>query len=1061
MSSLDLFLYKFEQEDGIDENGENKTETRAYFWKRFSENDEGKKNFLFRTKFFSFSYYTFPQIVDEEYENLEIVKLVQDIFEQNNLPVKVKKVEARLFGEYQEDADSPAILLVANGSKDLAKANTLLNRGIETGHRKLKGKMHEAGVSNGRKLTALLGIEEYSWYSFPEGSLPEPKNIISKDFIAEYIVEWEVLKDRNVAGKGWTYNPKIAAFDIEAFKPSKRRGMPDPEEELNYAFMVSFAISRPRTFDKDKVYYQLSLGGVDQERIQENVNLYLFDTEKELLLEFLNIMTNENFDIICGFNSSSWDFSYLNQRLIMNGINWPENYGHLLNSSPEMVSFEWNSQNQGVNRISYAKTSGLVTLDLHKYFKRNHPEMERHKLQSAAMLTLGRGKFDMSQKEMVTIFENYWRSRNRLGSEKREDVFKVIRSDLKKNDPSVKGIPKSILRDFTRVAEYNMEDSVLVLDMMVVGGIFDEIVSEMVSTEVPMEDLHTKGMQLREYSLIYSEAKRNKDEKIIITRMDPNPDIEPKGGEVGDVIPGFHTDVISIDITSQYPSILLKYNVCPTTYVPEEKIENYSSRDLYEMDYELLSGEVGKIHFVKQEIRIGIYPRIISRLLKKRKELKEELLTLTDKFLRSGMMAMIQAIKIDMNSLPGMMAVRERSAKLPFPEAAAAIFTKGRQVIKEMREEVIRSGGEVLALDTDGMLLNFPELSRKTVLGDPLSPEYLLPKSISLVNKLNKKFDPLEVKLENTGIVFIRTKKNYIFWPYGENGRLVHEDMIIYKGVQVVRRDSCQFVCRSMTNITKAIMAGVEPEDVWTIALNDTVKLLKNEVSPDQLVVANKVGDNYKQKSAFINVFANRLREGGESVKSGDVLEYVIVRFPEEDVDNEEVLQENFDSLTLKNKEKILKKVETKKKRNLANIWGKNKVLLGKKAITPDEYYETLSSNIGPKIDRRYYLNRLASCIDGMFETRANQTADQMTEADLESKGITTESSLCVSQNPIAEILTKLKEGKITIEKLEELSEERLKKVAERVQEKDKSAIIVNSLIITDNKEELDSEEIE
>jgi hypothetical protein len=118
-----------------------------------------------------------------------------------------------------------------------------------------------------------------------------------------------------------------------------------------------------------------------------------------------------------------------------------------------------------------------------------------------------------------------------------------------------------------------------------------------------------------------------------------------------------------------------------------------------------------------------------------------------------------------------------------------------------------------------------------------------------------------------------------------------------------------------------------------------------------------------------------------------------------------------------------------------------------------------ITRGVTPKIDKRYYLDRLSSCIDGMFESCTPDTKDSIAEADLETKGIVTDSSLCFSTTPVTDILKKLKEGKITIEKLEELNNTRKDSLGKRASDKDKSAMIVNSLILGSERKSSEEEE--
>lgn len=106
-----------------------------------------------------------------------------------------------------------------------------------------------------------------------------------------------------------------------------------------------------------------------------------------------------------------------------------------------------------------------------------------------------------------------------------------------------------------------------------------------------------------------------------------------EGAYVQDPIPGFYDNVRSIDYASLYPSIIISKNISPDTYINYVLMEN-NNKNLLENYYEVCEAWVANdgshnykgyyVLYSKKEAKLGILPELLSRIKKKRLELKHK-----------------------------------------------------------------------------------------------------------------------------------------------------------------------------------------------------------------------------------------------------------------------------------------------------------------------------------------------------------------------------------------------------------------------------------------------------
>jgi hypothetical protein len=166
-----------------------------------------------------------------------------------------------------------------------------------------------------------------------------------------------------------------------------------------------------------------------------------------------------------------------------------------------------------------------------------------------------------------------------------------------------------------------------------------------------------------------------------------------KGAIVLEPVRGLHHDVYLFDVTSLYPTMIIKYNLSPETV-------NCSCCRNDPKAKEICSTELLKDckHFPKNgywicQRRIGLFAKLLQELTEKRIKYKD-----------SGLEVESQAIKAIINSGYGVFG--HPYFKYYDPRVAELVTTFGRRTLKMMQDVAGRMGFAILYGDTDSLFLN-------------------------------------------------------------------------------------------------------------------------------------------------------------------------------------------------------------------------------------------------------------------------------------------------------------------------------------------------------------------
>lgn len=414
--------------------------------------------------------------------------------------------------------------------KDIcSRYHTFLNKEFQY----IQFEIHEEKVSAWLRLMARRNMKYNSWFNVTGREVPTGSEYrISNENIKEYYVDFEtIIPIDPKLTSGRVVRPRLIGFDFETFGHRGVKRMTSSMEVKDPIFMISvdFMVSGdPKTRQK----YCLCYG---ESKPVEGAEIYNFKTEQEMLVAFSHLVVYLSPDILMGYNVYRFDWPYLLGRYSIHHI--PERliptFGCLLDQPTEIFDQKWKSSGYGENFMTFVIASGVLMMDMLPNIKRLY-KLRMYSLEFVSRTFKIGGKRKITVAQMFEAFEAYW-----------------------KGDSD--GIDK-----MTKVADYCIQDSSLVIDLFEITKIWFHLSSLSGEGGVSICDIFLRGEQCRCYSQLYYKCFQHG----FVLSNSLLFDYYYTGGYVGKPIPGVYKYVFTLDFTSLYPSIMQAYNLSYDTFIP-------------------------------------------------------------------------------------------------------------------------------------------------------------------------------------------------------------------------------------------------------------------------------------------------------------------------------------------------------------------------------------------------------------------------------------------------------------------------------------------------------------
>ena len=372
--------------------------------------------------------------------------------------------------------------------------------------------------------TLYVASKNYSDWKTLEGDCVEPLKLGSINDAKEFVKKYREVDDFDIYGNTrYLYQyiveehpedeirydtSKIRIFNID-IETAAENGFPDIESADQEILAISI---------KDSYTGRIVVFGARPfDNKDSEVDYMHFRTEESMLSAFLQYW-NENYpDVVTGWNVQLFDIPYIARRVtrILGEKAAKSLSPWKLISSREIYI-------KGRKQIAY-DLPGISTLDyLELYRKFTYTNQESYRLDHICLVELGERKLDHSE----------------------YDTFKEFYE-----------------KNWQKFIEYNIHDVRLVDKLDDKMKLLDLAFTMAYDAKVNYEDVFSQVRMWDNY--IYCEL--NKRKIAIPPKRDALKDAKYAGAYVKEPKPGFYDWVVSFDLNSLYPHLIMQYNISPET----------------------------------------------------------------------------------------------------------------------------------------------------------------------------------------------------------------------------------------------------------------------------------------------------------------------------------------------------------------------------------------------------------------------------------------------------------------------------------------------------------------
>lgn len=626
----------------------------------------------------------------------------------------------------------------------------------------------------------------------------------------------------------YQYNKlKIYVIDIEV---SSEHGFPSPLDCIEEILSISI---------QDIHTNQIICFGVKPYNNKNlNVDYILCDDEIDLCNKFLNFWELNYPDIITGWNTSFYDIPYLVGR-----------FSRILGEKEMKRLSPWNivtsKELDFSGRVAIScEIVGIASLDyLELYKKFTYTKQETYALNYIGEVELNEKKLDHSEYETFKEFYT---------------------------------------KDWDKFIDYNIQDVILVNKLEQKLKLIELAVMMAFNAKVNFADVF---YQVRMWDAITFNYLKRKN-IVIPPRNTVEKTEQFSGAYVKEPIPGMYEYVVSFDLASLYPSLIMMYNISPETLVkfkhPTASIDSILEKSI---DNESFSNYTICANgcMYKKDFQ-GFFPELIEEMFNRRKLYKKKMIELEQQYEKtpskdlenkiSEYYNIQQNLKICLNSLYG--ALGNCGFRYYQLDNAKAVTASGQATIKwielklnQYLNKLVGTEGLdfVIALDTDSNYLNFGPLVNKIFKDKNVSKEKIINFLDKICNTtfqdfINKSFDELSdytnafkntlyMKREAISDKAIWTaKKRYILNVWDNEGVRYESPKIKIKGLEAIK-SSTPAICRKMIKDSIPIMINGDEDTMIQYIKKCKEEFMK--LSPEEVSFPKSVNklDVYSSKDTI------------------------------------------------------------------------------------------------------------------------------------------------------------------------------------------------------------------
>ena len=618
---------------------------------------------------------------------------------------------------------------------------------------------------------------------------------------------------------------KLVTIDIEV---ASENGFPDPKSCDQEILLITIQDYTTKSI--------ITWGTKPFISNRKNFKYIECDSEYSLLNSFLNYWENNIPEVVTGWNIQFYDIPYICGRL-----------SRVLGEK-RMKSFSpWGLVSQDELFVNnrpqiYYDIGGLTQLDyLDLYKKFTYTAQESYRLDYIAEVELGQKKLDHS--EFETFKEFYTKGWKKFVEYNIVDVELVDR----------------------------LEDKMKLIELAITMAYDAKVNYADVFSQVRMWD-----------TIIYNYLKKRNI--VIPPKERTEKDSQYAGAYVKEPIPGKYDWVVSFDLNSLYPHLIMQYNISPETLLEEKHPTVNVDKILeQELDFDSYSNYAicanGAMY--RKDVR-GFLPELMEKIYNERVVFKKKMLAAEQEYEKTKKKELTKEIarcnniqmarKIQLNSAYG--AIGNQYFRY-FKLANAEAITLSGQVsiqwimnsVNKYLNKVLKSGDVdyVIASDTDSLYVNMGPLVEAIFSGRTKTNQSIVSfldkickmelekyiegsyqKLADYVNAYDQKMFMKRECIAESGIW--TAKKRYILSVWDSEGVRYEEPKLKIKGIEAIK-SSTPSPCRKMLKDSFKIMMSGSEDDVI-----DYIEKCRQEFKkfpPEQISFPRSASDVKKYYSPF------------------------------------------------------------------------------------------------------------------------------------------------------------------------------------------------------------------
>ena len=584
----------------------------------------------------------------------------------------------------------------------------------------------------------------------------------------------------------------VVTIDIET---EYEDGFPEPDRADQPILSITVKSN------KDTHYRVWGYGDFDTEKsLIQPVHFIKCENEFDLIVKFLTYWSNPLFvpDIVTGWNVKGFDVPYL------------------VNRTAKVVGLE------AINKFS---PFGMVN---ERQYRTMRGDQRTYEFKGMCVL------------DYLELFKKFGYSYGAQESYKLDHIASVVLGEKKLSFEESGSLRNLYKDDYQRYIDYNMKDVQLVERLEDKMGLITLAMTVAYKGGVNYGD--TFGTTAIWEAIIYRKLQSLR--KVPLAQVQPPKNkVSFAGGYVKEPQVGMHDWVVSFDLNSLYPNIIVQWNMSPETLV-----------DLQSTDATCAAN--GSFYRKDKE---GVIPNIIVDYYEERSSIKKMMLAAQQEYEKEKTYDLEKeinqlenrqmALKILLNSLYG--ALGNIYFKYFDLRLAEGVTLTGQRVIqwaesainKEMNKLLETNKDYVIAIDTDSLYVNFGPFIKCF---NPRDPVAFLDEACKghFEKVLEKAYDKLfhNMNCYKPRMVMAReviadrgiwtAKKRYILNVHNSEGVQYAEPKLKIMGIEAIK-SSTPAVCRdALKAMFKVIVRGSESETQAAIA---EFKSKFNSLSPEEV----------------------------------------------------------------------------------------------------------------------------------------------------------------------------------------------------------------------------------